>query len=755
MSPRPDDLHTVEAALLASLDAIDSKAIATTDVHDVDPMLAATWLEAEVTSRVLDHTARWLRAERGIGYYTIGSAGHESNAVVATAVRVDDPALLHYRSGAFYVARSLMAAATGVDAGDPVVDVLRGMLARSTDGIAGGRHKVFGNHALSIIPQTSTIASHLPRAVGLALSGTVAPKAPTVWPRDMVVVCSFGDGSLNHSTAQGALNWAAHAAHSGQRVPILFVCEDNGLGLSVPTPVDWVRSSLTGRPGLTVAAADGADPVATWRATVGLVDEIRRSGRPGVLHLSTVRFLGHAGTDVESAYRSAAQMNADLSRDPIIGAARVAAACDVCSPADAADWYMDVRDTIRLRVASVSEEPELLTVDEVTAPLAALHAPTARRPLPSPDARPRTETIERFTMAQSINRCLAELIDTSHDVVVFGEDVGRKGGAYGVTRGLQKRFGDQRVFDMLLDEQSILGMALGAALNGRLPVPEIQYLAYLHNAEDQLRGEAATLGFFSCGQYRNPMVVRIAGYGYQKGFGGHFHNDNSIAVLRDIPGLVIASPAHPADAAPLLRACVAHARETGAVCVYLEPIARYHDADLYELGDGGWTSSEVTTTAGIGRARSHDPPGDGPCDITILTWANGTYLSMRAQRRLAADHGIRCRVVDLRWIAPLPVDDMVEAAEATGRVLVVDETRRSGGVGEGIVTALVERSVNAGISRVSAADSFVPLGAAANLVLVSENGIVEAAVSATRRPKPTVPENGRSPGDDPGLQRKE
>ena len=113
---------------------------------------------------------------------------------------------------------------------------------------------------------------------------------------------------------------------------------------------------------------------------------------------------------------------------------------------------------------------------------------------------------------------------------------------YGVTRGLQKRFGAARVFDSLLDEQSILGLALGAGVSGLLPIPEIQYLAYLHNAEDQLRGEAASLSFFSNGQYRNPMVVRIAGLAYQKGFGGHFHNDNAVGVLRDIPGLVIASP---------------------------------------------------------------------------------------------------------------------------------------------------------------------------------------------------------------------
>ena len=128
---------------------------------------------------------------------------------------------------------------------------------------------------------------------------------------------------------------------------------------------------------------------------------------------------------------------------------------------------------------------------------------------------------------------------------MFGEDVAAKGGVYGVTRGLLKRAGAARVFDTVLDEQSILGLALGAGVTGLLPVPEIQYLAYLHNAEDQLRGEAATLQFFSQGQYRNPLVVRIAGYGYQKGFGGHFHNDDAVGVLRDIPGLVIASPARP------------------------------------------------------------------------------------------------------------------------------------------------------------------------------------------------------------------
>src|SRR5690349_19998404 len=144
------------------------------------------------------------------------------------------------------------------------------------------------------------------------------------------------------------------------------------------------------------------------------------------------------------------------------------------------------------------------------------------------------------TLAQAVNLTLGDLHDTYPGMCVFGEDVGRKGGVYGMTKGLQRRFGPARVFDTLLDEQSILGVALGGGLTGLLPVPEIQYLAYLHNAEDQIRGEAATQQFFSAGQFRNPLVVRVAGYAYQKGFGGHFHNDNAIGALRDVPGLVIA-----------------------------------------------------------------------------------------------------------------------------------------------------------------------------------------------------------------------
>ena len=224
------------------------------------------------------------------------------------------------------------------------------------------------------------------------------------------------------------------------------------------------------------------------------------------------------------------------------------------------------------------------------------------------------------------------------------------------------------------------------------------------------------------------MVVRIAGYGYQRGFGGHFHNDDAVGVLRDMPGLVLASPARPDDAAAMLVTCAESALVDGSVCVFLEPIALYHERDLHEEGDAGWLAAPTGEHVPVGAARTYL---DGN-DLTIVSFANGLRLSLRAARRLEAQ-GVRARVLDLRWLTPLPVDDIVREANATGRVLVVDETRRSGGVGEGVIAELVDAGFDGPIGRVASKDSFVPLGDSAQLVLVSEDEIEAAALALLAR----------------------
>ncbi|MGN9788754.1 thiamine pyrophosphate-dependent enzyme [Nonomuraea sp. ZG12] len=693
-----------------------------------------TLYQRQLDSRLLDIAARWLR-EQDLGFYTIGSAGHEGNAAVAAALRPDDPALLHYRSGAFYLTRSEQA---GRLAEQGIRDVLLGLTASAEEPIAGGRHKVFGHPDLAVIPQTSTIASHLPRAVGVAFAIERARALDTAaaWPDDAITVCSFGDASINHASALTGFNTAAYATHQGQPLPILFVCEDNGIGISVRTPRGWVEAAAR-RPGIEYFSADGCELADVYDTALRAVAYVRTSRSPAFLHLSTVRLMGHAGSDVEAAYRTQREIRADLARDPLLGSARLLVEAGLSTPEELLKRYELSREHV-LRIAlETTRTPRLASAKEVMEPIAPRRTDLIAKISPvAAESAIRTkafagtlpETEEPMTLAQSINRTLADALAVYPEMMVFGEDVAKKGGVYGVTRGLQKRFGGGRVFDTLLDEQSILGLALGAGVSKLLPVPEIQYLAYLHNALDQIRGEAATLRFFSQGAFPNPLVVRVAGLAYQKGFGGHFHNDNAVGALRDIPGLVVAAPSRPDDASAMLRTCLAAARTEGSVCVFLEPIALYHTKDLFDSGDGGWLAPYAPparwpeTHVPIGRARSY---GDGR-DLTIVTFGNGLRMSLRAAVRLTQE-GVSCRVLDLRWLAPLPVDDLVRAAELTGKVLIADETRHNGGVSEGVIAELVDAGFQGKIARVTSADSFIPLGAAANHVLLSEEEIEEAA----------------------------
>jgi 2-oxoisovalerate dehydrogenase E1 component len=285
------------------------------------------------------------------------------------------------------------------------------------------------------------------------------------------------------------------------------------------------------------------------------------------------------------------------------------------------------------------------------------------------------------------------------------------------------------VFNTLLDETMILGLAQGFANMGLLPIPEIQYLAYFHNACDQIRGEAASLQFFSNDQFRNPMVVRIAGLGYQRGFGGHFHNDNSITALRDIPGLIVGCASRGDDAATMLRTLTALAIVDGRVSIFLEPIALYMTKDLFEAGDGQWLTSypplDQSMTLGDGRVYHDDAR-----DLVIFTYGNGVPMSLRAAREIESKFGWKCRVVDLRWLVPLNESFIADQAKTAQRIVVVDEGRHSAGVGEGVITAIVEAGQGATpLRRVVGVDTYTPLAGAAFLVLPGEADIVAAAES--------------------------
>jgi len=675
---------------------------------NLTPQQLADVFDTQMMSRHLDLMAR---RTKGQTFYTIGSSGHEGLAALALASRNSDMAFLHYRDAAFCIQRR-----KAVTGSTPLWDMCLSFTASAEDPVSGGRHKVLGGVDIMTPPQTSTIASHLPKAVGAAHALCLGHSN---LPRDSVILCSFGDASSNHSTAQGAMNSAAWAAYQGSPMPVVFICEDNNIGISVRTPKGWIEANYKNRPGLHYIECDGTDIVEALKACQSALAYTRSRRKPVFLHFKTVRLMGHAGADIESKYSSRAHIETIERHDPLIKTAAYLVQNQIMAHQD----IMSAYETMRQRVDRVSQSaftrPKLPIAEAVMAPITSSHL-SVMPPIPTDAALRAAGCINdgrALTLNKMINKTLTEIMVRHENTLVFGEDVARKGGVYGVTMDLLKQFGPSRVQDTLLDEQTILGIAIGAAQTGYLPIPEIQFLAYLHNAEDQIRGEAATLSFFSRGQFSNPMVIRIAGLAYQRGFGGHFHNDNSIAVLTDIPGIIIACPSHPEDAGAILRECVRLAHEDKRIVIFLEPIALYATSDLHS-GDKAWTSNykppNMDAVVKFGEISQY---GQGT-DICVLTYGNGYFLS-----RQALDRYDNIRIIDMRWLHPLPLNEILKAIKPCDKILIVDECRATGSLSETLMAQLLEAKVTQAIERITGHDSFIPLGKAAYTVLPSVEDI--------------------------------
>lgn len=691
--------------------------------------------ETQVMSRQMDLRARILK-EKGECFYTIGSSGHEGNAVAGKVFRLTDMAFVHYRSCAFMLQR-----AKQLPGSTPLYETLLSFVASSEDPIAGGRHKVFGSYPLMVPPQTSTIASHLPKALGAALSIGRAKDlqvAEAVMPSDAVVICSFGDASANHSTAVGALNSALWIAHQNVALPLIFICEDNGIGISVSTPKGWLESQYGERANLHYLQCDGLNICDTYLASRQAEHFARTRRRPVFLHMKTIRLMGHAGSDMETTYHSMQKIEETEFHDPLLHSARLILDEGLASAEDLIQIYKNIETRVAAIGNYVTTRPKYLKPEEVRQSLVACAHPRPPKPAPTMadlenlHGRDFSKTQQPLHLAKLINLCLHETLLQYPSSVIFGEDVAQKGGVYNVTDGLWKKFGPRRIFNSLLDEQTILGTAIGMAHNGFLPIPEIQFLAYVHNAEDQLRGEAATLAFFSQGQFTNGMVVRIAGLPYQKGFGGHFHNDNSLAVFRDIPGVIVAVPANGEDAVKMFRTCTKLAWQEGRVVVFVEPIALYMTRDLHETNDKEWTFNypALGETIELGHFGVW---GEGR-DLTVVTYGNGVYYSRQAAKILEQKHQIKTKIIDLRWIAPIDGEKLRDEIGTAQSVLIVDECRKTGSLSEWIAGHLAEfQSPVPRIKVIAADDCFIPLGKAAAAGLPSRDSIVHGALQLLNR----------------------
>jgi len=687
--------------------------------------------ESQVASRHMDLKARSLKDD-GKCYYTIGSSGHEGNAVFGHVFPYTDMAFLHYRDMPFFLQRSKQ-----VSGLTPFYDTALSFMASSEDPISGGRHKVIGSKKLNIPPQTSTIASHLPKAVGTAFSidrGKDLDIKERVLESNSIVLCSFGDASVNHASALSAFNTAAWIHNLGGHVPIVFLCEDNGTGISVPTQDGWIEQNFSRRTGIQYIQADGLH-ILDLIIKSKKADQISRKQRcPVFLHMKTIRLMGHAGSDVEIGYKSIQEIERIESDDPLLHSARIMIEKQCLSSSEILSLYEDTRKQISFVFDSAVLRPKLLKSVEVMSAILSNENSKKNPPkIPKSQLRKKLfgKEFERMKIPQHmgklLNYALSDLLLQYSNTLIFGEDVAKKGGVYHITADLYKQFGERRVFNSPLDETSIIGFGVGFAHNGFIPIPEIQFLAYLHNAEDQLRGEAATLPFFSKGQFTNPMVLRIPGLAYQKGFGGHFHNDNSLTIFRDIPGIILAVPSNGADAVKMLRTAVKEAYLNGRVIVFVEPIALYMTKDLHESKDGGWsfTYPDLGKEIPLGQFNSY---GESRL-LTIITYGNGLYLSLQAKKEIEKKIKKKIKVIDLRWLAPINYKNLIKNIEKCKNILIVDECRKTGCHGEGLLGELVTRiGRQSNIELHAADDSFIPLGVAATATLPSKVSIVKKSL---------------------------
>ncbi|MCW8886208.1 MAG: thiamine pyrophosphate-dependent enzyme, partial [Motiliproteus sp.] len=380
--------------------------------------------QSQLLSRHLDLESRRLQAQR-LAFYTIGSSGHEGMAAVAAVFNHTDMAFLHYRDCAFLIQR-----AKQLEGQTTLSDLLHSFCASRDDPISGGRHKVLGSKSLYIPPQTSTVASHLPKAVGAAysipLSKRMGIEAPL--PTDSVILCSFGDASANHSTAQGAINTAAWIAYQNMPLALVFICEDNDIGISTPTPAGWIEANFSQRPGLHYLSCDGLNLLETYQAAKKAEHLARQLHQPVFLHLRTVRLLGHAGSDAEIAYRSQQQIEEIEAQDPLLFSAALLTGHKILDHREVLDFYLKTADKVRKAAQKSDKFEHLNNAQEVMASL----IPSTRPKPPVKASKQCREALfaeqpqalqQSQPLARLINWALTDLMLENPNIVLAGEDI--------------------------------------------------------------------------------------------------------------------------------------------------------------------------------------------------------------------------------------------------------------------------------------------------------------------------------------------
>ena len=679
-----------------------------TEAYAADELVADYRLAC--LSRALDDRQLTLH-KQGRAYFHIAGAGHEVLGVaLARSLRpAYDWFFPYYRDLALVLAL-----------GVSPYEILLASVGSAEDPASGGRQMPhhFGHAGLNIVSQSSPTGSQCLPAVGCAEAGRYAVGRELSEVRahpDELTYVSIGEGATSEGEFWESLNTACL-----ERLPVLYVVADNGYAISVPSTEQApgpISALVSGFPNLEVRCVDGGDYHACRRAGEQATARARSGAGPVLLHAKVTRPYSHSSSDSQARYRVPADLAAERQRDPLPRLAAELAASGILSPEEAE----------RLR----EEVHELVAAEAQKALGAARPSPEAvcSQLFALPRLEPPTEVEgdgPPVHLGEAIRATLAELMAADERIRVFGEDVADApeealaevdgmGGVFGTTHGLQRRFGRSRCFNTPLAEANIVGRAVGQAVRGLRPAPEIQFLDYIWPAMQQIRSEAATMRWRSNGAFAAPIVLRCFAGGYITG-GGIWHSQSAEAIFTHTPGLLVAFPSRARDAVGLLRAAFRH--EDPVLFLEHKHLLRQRHA-MDPLPPEGYVL----------------PFGQAACvrqggDLTVVTWGAMVQRSLLAAATLA-EEGIEAEVIDLRTLAPWDQQAVADSVRRTGRCLVVHEDVLTGGFGGEIAAFVADEcfdALDAPVRRLGARDTWVPYEPGIErAVLPSTDGVTAAA----------------------------